>query len=124
MVILGIFSRLKSLFGGSSSGTADQDHSASTDVHVERERSADHSSSTAEPSSEPPSAEEALGETEAPSEGASVETVSGIGPAYARRLMDADIVSVSDLVSADPAELAAETELSEKRIRGWQDAAN
>jgi predicted flap endonuclease-1-like 5' DNA nuclease len=52
-----------------------------------------------------------------------VDSISGIGQAYAKRLNEAGIESVADLVAADAAEVADETGLSEKRIRGWQDAA-
>lgn len=52
-----------------------------------------------------------------------VDSVSGIGPAYAKRLNEAGVESVADLLEADAAEVADETGISEKRIRGWQDAA-
>lgn len=52
-----------------------------------------------------------------------VDSVSGIGSAYAKRLNEAGVESVADLLSADAAELADETGISEKRVRGWQDAA-
>jgi predicted flap endonuclease-1-like 5' DNA nuclease len=52
-----------------------------------------------------------------------VDSVSGIGPAYAKRLNEAGVESVADLVAADAAEVADETGISEKRVRGWQDAA-
>ena len=52
-----------------------------------------------------------------------VDSVSGIGPAYAKRLNEAGVESVTDLLEADAAEVADETGISEKRVRGWQDAA-
>ena len=52
-----------------------------------------------------------------------VDSVSGIGPAYAKRLNEAGVESVADLLEADAAEVADETGISEKRVRGWQDAA-
>jgi len=52
-----------------------------------------------------------------------VDSISGIGEAYAKRLNEAGIESVTDLVAADAAEVADETGISEKRLRGWQDAA-
>lgn len=45
-----------------------------------------------------------------------VDTVSGIGPAYASKLGDAGIESVAELAAADPAELAEQTDISEKRL--------
>jgi predicted flap endonuclease-1-like 5' DNA nuclease len=52
-----------------------------------------------------------------------VENVSGIGPAYAKRLEDAGIETVNDLIEVDAEELASNTDLSEKRIQRWQDRA-
>lgn len=50
---------------------------------------------------------------------APVQTISGIGPAYAERLAEAGIESVEDLAAADPAELGAETGLGEGRVADW-----
>ncbi len=49
--------------------------------------------------------------------------VSGIGPAYADRLADAGVSSIQDLIDADPETLAAETDVSAKRITRWQERA-
>lgn len=49
-----------------------------------------------------------------------VDTISGIGPAYARRLEEAGVETVADLLAADAADLAERTDLSEKRIGRWQ----
>lgn len=54
---------------------------------------------------------------------ASVESVSGIGPAYAERLEAAGVETVADLLAADPEAIAAESDLSEKRVSGWQETA-
>lgn len=56
-------------------------------------------------------------------DGASVETISGIGPAYAERLAEAGIETVPQLLDADPSDLAEATGLSEKRIAGWLESA-
>ncbi|MFC7166567.1 helix-hairpin-helix domain-containing protein [Halospeciosus flavus] len=54
------------------------------------------------------------------SEGAeSVEILKGIGPSYADRLEDAGVETVADLAEADPEELAADVDLSEKRVGRW-----
>ncbi|MEF8808122.1 helix-hairpin-helix domain-containing protein [Natronomonas sp.] len=68
---------------------------------------------------------EAAGPVPDEAEGGSepVENVSGIGPAYAKRLEDAGIETVQDLIDVDAEELAADTDLSEKRIQRWQDRA-
>jgi len=52
-----------------------------------------------------------------------VETVSGIGPAYSERLANAGVETVSGLLDADAGELAEATDISEKRINGWQERA-
>jgi predicted flap endonuclease-1-like 5' DNA nuclease len=134
MSVLGIIGEILSIFGLSSSdGDANKSNtSASTNVHVERERS-----ETTEPETDTPAkgTEEAVDEAdestetaepvpEDPESGASpVNSVSGIGPAYAKRLNEAGVTSVEDLVAIDAAEVASETGISEKRIRGWQDTA-
>lgn len=55
--------------------------------------------------------------------GEPLESVSGIGPAYANRLNEAGLESVADLVAADPAAVAEATGISEKRIGRWIDRA-
>ncbi|MFD1587043.1 helix-hairpin-helix domain-containing protein [Halorientalis brevis] len=52
-----------------------------------------------------------------------VDTISGIGPAYADRLSDAGIETVGDLVAVEATDVAAETDLSEKRVQRWIDTA-
>jgi len=54
----------------------------------------------------------------------SVDTIRGIGPAYADRLGDAGVETVAELLEADAAALAERTDLSEKRITGWQEQAS
>ncbi|QLD86533.1 helix-hairpin-helix domain-containing protein [Natronomonas halophila] len=69
---------------------------------------------------------EAAGPVPEEAEGGSdpVENVSGIGPAYAKRLEEAGIESVQNLLDVDPEELASKTDLSEKRIKRWQERAS
>ncbi|PSP57805.1 hypothetical protein BRC72_07605 [Halobacteriales archaeon QH_7_66_36] len=52
-----------------------------------------------------------------------VESISGIGPAYANRLADAGVESVGDLAAADADALAEETGISAKRIGRWIERA-
>ncbi len=52
-----------------------------------------------------------------------VETVRGIGPAYADRLGDAGVETVPDLAAADPTALAAAIEVAESRVERWVDRA-
>jgi predicted flap endonuclease-1-like 5' DNA nuclease len=52
-----------------------------------------------------------------------VEEIKGIGPAYAERLGEAGVHTVSDLADADAADLGEATGLGENRVRGWIDRA-
>jgi predicted flap endonuclease-1-like 5' DNA nuclease len=54
---------------------------------------------------------------------APVIEIKGIGPAYAERLENAGVSTVSDLAVADADELADTTDLSPNRISGWIDQA-
>lgn len=53
----------------------------------------------------------------------SLQTIDGIGSAYAERLREAGIETVGDLRGGDATALAEETGLSEKRIERWIDRA-
>jgi len=53
----------------------------------------------------------------------SVRAITGIGQAYGKRLSDAGIETVADLVDADAADLADESGISERRIATWQQSA-
>lgn len=48
-----------------------------------------------------------------------VESINGIGPAYAKRLEEAGIESVAELADADADWLADETGISAKRLTDW-----
>ena len=48
-----------------------------------------------------------------------LESVEGIGSAYAERLREAGVEDAADLAAADPGTLATETGIGERRIRGW-----
>jgi predicted flap endonuclease-1-like 5' DNA nuclease len=52
-----------------------------------------------------------------------VESIKGIGPAYAARLDRLDVETVGDLAAADPAALADGSDISEKRIARWIERA-
>ncbi|SEW05394.1 DUF4332 domain-containing protein [Halobacterium jilantaiense] len=49
--------------------------------------------------------------------------IKGVGPAYADRLHDAGVTTFAALADADPDELAADTDLSPKRVGRWIDRA-
>lgn len=52
-----------------------------------------------------------------------VTEISGIGPSYSERLADAGITTIGELANADIESLAANADLSEKRVQDWVDAA-
>lgn len=52
-----------------------------------------------------------------------VDTIKGIGSAYAERLADAGVDSVSELARADPEELASATDLGTGRVGKWIERA-
>jgi polyhydroxyalkanoate synthase len=56
--------------------------------------------------------------------GTDLQELDGIGPAYASRLESAGIRSVEALADAEPAVVAAETDIDEGRLRRWIDAAD
>lgn len=70
-----------------------------------------------------PAAEPAEAAGPTPDDAENVETISGIGPAYAARLADAGVETVPDLLAADADALADETGISAKRIGRWMDRA-
>ena len=68
-------------------------------------------------------AEEESAAVETEAEADSVEVIKGIGPAYADRLANAGVHSVSDLAAADVTELAEAVDLSETRVGRWIERA-
>jgi predicted flap endonuclease-1-like 5' DNA nuclease len=101
--------------------------------HSGTEKSAAEPAEAAGPVSEEPEASDAIpedseesktGETDGESPSDPVETISGIGPAYAERLATADVETVDQLLAADAESLAEQTDISEKRIRRWQENAS
>jgi predicted flap endonuclease-1-like 5' DNA nuclease len=69
---------------------------------------------------------DAAGADDAAADGADgepVQVIKGIGPAYADRLSATGVETVADLAAADVEDLAAATDLSEKRIGRWVERA-
>ena len=52
-----------------------------------------------------------------------MDSLDGIGPAYAERLADAGVTTVGDLAAADAADLDAKTDIGEGRLAGWIERA-
>jgi predicted flap endonuclease-1-like 5' DNA nuclease len=122
---MGLLAKLRSLLGrdrdaGSTPG-------GTPEVTVEREASetapspAEGEDDVASTTAETDDAEAETGDASAPTgvAGESVESIKGIGPAYADRLAQVDVEVVGDLAEADPEEIAAETDLSAARIENW-----
>jgi polyhydroxyalkanoate synthase len=63
------------------------------------------------------------GATDADATDTDLQELDGIGPAYASRLEAAGIDSIETLAGAEPAVVAADTDIDEGRIRRWIDAA-
>jgi polyhydroxyalkanoate synthase len=55
--------------------------------------------------------------------GTDLQTIDGIGPAYASRLASAGVDSVEALADADPVVLAADADVDEARVRTWVESA-
>jgi predicted flap endonuclease-1-like 5' DNA nuclease len=78
-----------------------------------------------EPAGETPDAESTAPVAGAggPGEGVPVDELDGIGPAYAERLGEAEVETVTDLAGADAARVAREADISETRIDRWIEQA-
>ncbi|MFA9517702.1 helix-hairpin-helix domain-containing protein [Halopenitus sp. H-Gu1] len=108
------------------STTADESVAAGTDAAASTgslvdETAADEPEEAAEPAEATASgsgAPESAGGESAP-----VETIKGIGPAYAERLSGIGIETVDDLAAADPADIAERANVGEKRAATWIERA-
>lgn len=67
---------------------------------------------------------EAAGDADPEASAASVETIKGIGPAYAGRLEGVGIETVADLAGADATTVAEGIDVSESRVRDWIERAS
>ncbi|MFB6235633.1 MAG: helix-hairpin-helix domain-containing protein [Halopenitus sp.] len=98
------------------------DASASTESLVGEEEAAEETAEAAEVAEAAGPGEEA---EEVPGEAsASVDTIKGIGPAYAERLSNMGIETVADLAAADPAEVGEQASVGENRAATWIDRAS
>lgn len=129
---MSIIAKLKSvLFGGG------RDRDRGTRVAVEQEPATESERAVKESPPEPtqPEAEPspATAATEEPAEPAEpeptsesdepVESITGIGEAYAGRLAEVGVTTVGELAVADAADLAETTDIAEGRIEGWIEQA-
>lgn len=53
-----------------------------------------------------------------------IADVEGIGPVYAKKLQDAGVRDTAQLITADAAQLASKTGISETNVRTWQSMAD
>jgi predicted flap endonuclease-1-like 5' DNA nuclease len=58
-----------------------------------------------------------------PTEPDDLTIVNGIGPVFARRLMEAGIATISQLAAADPARVAEVAGVPEARVETWLEQA-
>lgn len=117
---MGLLQTLKSILG---IGGSDRSAYRETTVTVEREPEPEPDPGTERAVKEEPVSptKEEAQEPEEPRE--PVDVIKGIGPAYAERLNDAGVATVSGLAEADAEDLAAVTDISETRLKTWIDRA-
>lgn len=112
--------------GADETDVEEAEETAEMDVK-EAEETAETDEVTDQAGTEPDvaEAEEAAGAVPDESDGGGepLDSLSGIGPAYADRLNDAGVDSIADLAEADAAELSEATGISEKRVQRWIDRA-
>ena len=82
------------------------------------EDEAEDAAETADGDSETAAAETANGDSDEP-----VQSIKGIGPAYAERLETIEIETVGELAVADAAAVAGGIEVSESRVSDWIERA-
>ena len=121
---MGIISTLKSVLGvaderSSRSGNGEAAIPVGREPEAASERAV-KGVPEREPSADEP---EAASEESAGTEGEPVDSIKGIGAAYAKRLEAVGVHSVSDLAEADPDDLAAETDIGAGRIGNWIERA-
>jgi polyhydroxyalkanoate synthase len=66
---------------------------------------------------------EAASEAESAAETVGLESIEGIGPAYAARLREAGVGSIAALAASDPAHLAGDVDVGVERVRRWVERA-
>ncbi|WP_435185049.1 helix-hairpin-helix domain-containing protein [Halobellus sp. EA9] len=101
---------------------AETDASASTETLVDEETGKEPAETVADPEAPEEDESEESADEDGPESGP-VETLKGIGPAYAERLASVGIETVADLADADVDEITANTDLSETRVTTWIERA-
>ena len=98
---------------GAESDDPDGTQAGSSDEVDDESEAVDESTEAVDESTEDDAEPTADGSTE------SVETIKGIGPAYAGRLEGIGIETVGELAAADAAEVADGIDVSESRVSDW-----
>ena len=112
-----------------STATVDIDESESTaTVDTDESKSAttdddESETTTDETDAETEESEESEGTAATSEEAPDVQSIDGIGPAYAERLGEADIETVADLRAADAPTVAEESGIAESRVSTWIERA-
>mgnify|MGYP000740104673 CR=1 FL=1 len=110
--------------GADSTGSSTEE--TSTDVEAATAESDESVESEAAETGETASDTETEESASAPTGSAGtedVQSISGIGPAYAERLAEADVETVADLAAADAEAVAETTGIALSRVEGWIDQA-
>ena len=102
---------------------ADAVEEAEADVVEEAEADAVEEAETDDDQESAGEADADSTESDEPPAGDPVEQITGIGPAYGERLAAMGIETVDELAGADPAAVADETSVGEKRATTWIDRA-
>lgn len=125
---MGLLRLLKDFLG---IGGGQREWERGTRVTVEQEPATESERAVKESKSEPePASTGGQTPTPSPADKADVagsdepvDSIKGIGDAYAERLGQAGIETVGDLTSADPAELSASTGIAAGRLESWIEQA-
>ncbi|WP_135663865.1 helix-hairpin-helix domain-containing protein [Halorhabdus rudnickae] len=102
-----------------STATADTDERASVATDDDSEPT-----STDDTETEAEDEDESEGTAESSEEAVDVQSIDGIGPAYAERLGEAGIEAVADLREADAATVAEDSGIAEGRVSTWIERAS
>jgi len=107
---MGLFEKLKSVFGSSDSGSATSTGDADVTVEYAPDPESEHAVKGTDEAGDTP-------------DSPAVGTVKGIGPTYSERLGEASIETVADLASADAEAVADAAEVSVSRAENWIERA-
>jgi predicted flap endonuclease-1-like 5' DNA nuclease len=143
---MGLLDKIKSFLGQDDAGQPAPGHESAgaegrTNVTVEREPTATvesradveteatvkgvETATESTPKADEPDtgSDDSAGDAETTGESDPVDSIKGIGSAYAERLADAEVGTVADLLTADLERVADEADISQSRLETWQERA-